>query len=126
MCLISELITEANTTKKSCATESNIEKIITPTLAQYSTLCNQHMKRVILASDFGTGKSLLLKAKAIELLKKEERVVIVLFDEDKIKSKFLLKTKYDQEFQSFGNFVKVEIIKTAGITIFCVYTDGWY
>ena len=125
MCLTSELITETNTTKKSCSSEthitkSNTEKIITLTGAQYSTLRNQHMKRVILASDFGTGKSLILKAKAKELLKIEERVVIVLFDDDKTKLQFLLNKKYDQEFQSFANFVKVEIIKTAGITIFCV------
>ena len=76
------------------------------------------MKRVVFKSAYGTGKTLLIKEKAKELLEKKEKVVIVLFDNFKSVFQFLLKKNYDQEFKDFPNNVTVELIKCAGDTLF--------
>ena len=90
------------------------------TRVQHSLLNDPSMKRVMFNSAYGTGKTLLIKSKAKELLLKGEKVVIVLFDDVKTTFQFLLKKNYDQEFEEgpCKDNVKVVIIKSAGDIIF--------
>ena len=126
----SHVITEADITRnsekffdKSCST--NLRKTRTNkkgfcflTRVQFSLFNDPSMKRVVFKSAYGTGKTLLIKAKAKELQQEGNKVVIVLFDNVKTRFQFLLKENYDQEFKAFPNNVRVELIKCAGNTIF--------
>ena len=126
----SQVITEADITKnsedfleKSCntnlhKTETNKKGLCFLTRVQFSLFHDPSMRRVVFKSAYGTGKTLLIKAKAKELLQKGEKVVIILFDNVKTSFQFLLKKNYDQEFKTFHNNVTVELFKCAGDTIF--------
>ena len=126
----SQIITEADLSKsseefikKSCNTDMQINEtdkkgLCFLTRVQFSLFHDPFKKRVVFNSAYGTGKTLLLKAKAKELLLKGEKVVIVLFDKFKTIFQFLLKKNYDLEFKAFAHNVKVELIKCAGETIF--------
>ena len=128
MFIQSQVITEADITKnsedffkKSCnadlhKTEADKKGFCFLTRVQFNLFHDPAKKRVIFSSAYGTGKTLLLKAKAKELLLKGEKVVIVLFDKFKSIFQFLLKKNYDQEFKAFANNVKVKLIKCQGNT----------
>ena len=53
-------------------------------------------KRLAFTSSFGTGKTILLKAKATELLKKGEKVNIIIFE-----PALLLTTEYKKDFKDY-------------------------
>ena len=122
----SQVITEADITKncedffdKSCNTDMHINKadkkgLCFLTRVQFSLFHDPSMQRVVFNSAYGTGKTLLIKAKAKELLLKGEKVVIILFDTVKTSFQFLLKKNYDQEFKDYTKNIKVELIKSAG------------
>ena len=126
----SQVITEADITHnsedfidKSCNTdmhknEKDKKGSCFLTRVQFDLFHDPSMKRIVFNSAYGTGKTLLIKAKAKELLRNGQKVVIVLFDTVKTSFQFLLKKNYDQEFKVNTKNVKVELIKSAGDTIF--------
>ncbi len=63
---------------------------------QYKTLKDFKDKKVALTSGFGTGKTILIKAKAEELIKSGQNVVIVIYET--IPEKTILRTEYEQKF----------------------------
>ena len=122
----SQVITEADITDnsedfigKSCDPdmhkyEKDKKGLCFLTRVQFTLFHDPSMKRVVFNSAYGTGKTLLIKAKAKELLQKGEKVVIILFDTVKTSFQFLLKKNYDQEFKDYTKNIKVELIKSAG------------
>ena len=86
------------------------------TKVQFSIFHDESKKRVAFTSPYGTGKTTLLKCKAKELLSKNSQVTIVLFDDQKATSEFLLKASYDVEFQSLEN-VTIDLVKQTGIFV---------
>ena len=58
-----------------------------------------HNTRLAFTSPFGTGKTILLKAKATELLKKGEKVNIIIFET----TRSLLTMEYQFNFKSFSS-----------------------
>jgi hypothetical protein len=63
---------------------------------QYKTLKDFKDKKVALTSGFGTGKTIMIKAKAEELIKSGQNVVIVIFETTTEKT--ILRTEYEQKF----------------------------
>ena len=126
----SQVITEADITDnsedfidKSCNTdmhknEKDKKGSCFLTRVQFDLFHDPSMKRIVFNSAYGTGKTLLIKAKAKELLRNGQKVVIVLFDTVKTSFQFLLKKNYDQEFKDNTKKLKVELIKSAGDTIY--------
>ena len=54
-------------------------------------------------SPFGTGKTILLKAKAKKLLDIDEKVVLVIFNEPNLPADSVLTFMYRSEFENFSN-----------------------
>jgi len=89
-------------------TDDKIEKIsslkekIFWTLPQFTILNDESKKRVIFMSDFGTGKTTLIKAKTKQLLKEGKKVVLISFEDKESTADSLLMTSLKSE---FGNIV---------------------
>ena len=81
---------------------SSLEKKIFWTSAQFSILNDESKKRVIFMSEFGTGKTILLRTKAKRLLSQGKEVIIISFEDSESKSESLLTTLLKAE---FGNIV---------------------
>jgi hypothetical protein len=92
-------------------TEEKIEKMSTPeklffwSKTQFALLHDSRKKRMVFTSHFGTGKTVLLKAKAKQLIEKEENVVFIFFGGPE--SYTLLRNTLHQE---FGNSDHVNIL----------------
>ncbi len=92
-------------------TEKKIEKISTPeklffwSKTQFPLLNDSRKKRMVFTSHFGTGKTVLLKAKAKQLIEKGEKVVFIFFGGPE--SYTLLRNTLQQE---FGNSDHVKIL----------------
>ena len=56
-------------------------------------------------SDFGTGKTTLIKTKAKQLLKEGKKVVLISFEDKESTSESLLITSLKLEFQEYGSIV---------------------
>jgi len=105
-----------------------IDKISTPQTIfcwsrdQLNILKDSSCTRIALTSLFGTGKTILLKAKAKELSLMKETVVILIADETDGNDECLLARQYMLEFKDMDN-VKVENLKLKGgsRTIICFY-----
>ncbi len=99
--------------QKDCMTDSDItnhsqEKIEMITTmeniffwnnVQFSLLTDNAKKRVVFVSTFGTGKTSCIRAKAENLLKEEQKAVIVVFQDGDTSKDCLLKKKYEIHFQ---------------------------
>ena len=79
------------------------------TVPQYSILKDDSQKRVIFMSDFGTGKTSLLKAKAKILLGQKKNIVFISFEDKESHQDSLLTIQLKDEFQS-----KVHSIRGSG------------
>ena len=72
------------------------------TRAQYNLLKDVTKSRVLLSSDFGTGKTLLLVSKAKQLLNKKgdgKKVFFVIFEDKELSKKSLLTLLLEVEFE---------------------------
>ena len=85
------------------------------TSAQYSVLNDddETKRRVLFTSPFGTGKTILLKAKARKLLIKGEKVVFVIFNDPNASNDSLLTFTYRLEFEKDikEKIATVEVLK---------------
>ena len=81
---------------------SSLEKKIFWTSAQFSILNDKSKKRVILMSDFGTGKTTLIKTKAKQLLMEGKEVIFISFEDSETNGDSLLFMALRSE---FGNLV---------------------
>jgi hypothetical protein len=88
---------------------STLERVFFWNKVQYSLLNNQLLNRMVFISPFGTGKTVLLKAKAKQLVAKEEKVSFVFFGEET-----LLQKAYQQDFLESRNQVKLHNISIKG------------
>jgi hypothetical protein len=92
-------------------TEEKIEKISTPeklffwSKTQFPLLHDSRKKRMVFTSHFGTGKTVLLRAKAKQLIEKGEKIVFIFFGSTDSYS--LLRTTLQEE---FGNSHQVKIM----------------
>ena len=90
-------------------TDDKIEKIsslkekIFWTLPQFTILNDESKKRVIFMSDFGTGKTTLIKAKAKQLLNRGKKVIIISFEDKGSTADSLLMISLKSE---FGDMVR--------------------
>ncbi len=71
-----------------------------------------------MTSPFGTGKTLLLRAKGKKLLDEDEKVVFVIFEESE---KCLLKIDYQRRFGNHPNAKVTEISNVKGFIIIIVF-----
>jgi hypothetical protein len=105
-------------------TEEKIEKISTPeklffwSKIQFPLLHDSRKKRMVFTSHFGTGKTVLLRAKAKQLIEKGEKIVFIFFGSTDSYS--LLRTTLQEE---FGNSHQVKIMtwKCKGSEIFLFF-----
>ena len=81
---------------------SSLDKNIFWTSAQFSILNDDSKKRVIFMSDFGTGKTTLIRTKAKQLLMERNAVIIISFEDRRSTSESLLTALLKAE---FGNIV---------------------
>ena len=79
------------------------------TLPQFRILSDPSKKRVIFMSDFGTGKTSLLKAKAQMLLDQNQKIVIISFENKVSSQESILAVQLKTEFPS-----KVHSLKGSG------------
>jgi hypothetical protein len=102
-------------------TEEKIEKISTPeklffwSKTQFPLLHDSRKKRMVFTSHFGTGKTVLLRAKAKQLIEKGEKIVFIFFGSSDSYS--LLRTTLKDEFGN-SNQVKIMTWKCKGFIIF--------
>ncbi len=75
---------------------------------QYKTFKDLKAKRVAFTSGFGTGKTILIKAKAKELIKSGQKVVFVVFEIPAEKT--ILRMEYEKDFQEDNSLVKITSI----------------
>jgi hypothetical protein len=103
-------------TKDKCESVSSSENIFFWSNVQYNVLSEPKLKRVAFNSQFGTGKTILLKEKVRSLLRENRncKIVFVVFeDRDATKESLLMKT-YREEFRSSKANVKLCSLKTNG------------
>jgi hypothetical protein len=103
-------------TKDKCESVSSSENIFFWSNVQYNVLSEPKLKRVAFNSQFGTGKTILLKEKARSLIRENKncKIVFVVFeDSDATKESLLMKT-YREEFGSLTANVKLCSLKTNG------------
>ena len=81
---------------------SSLDKNILWTSAQFSILNDESKSRVIFMSDFGTGKTTLIRTKAKQLLRESKVVIIISFEDRESTSESLLTIQLKAE---FGDFV---------------------
>jgi hypothetical protein len=99
-----------------CESVSSSENIFFWSNVQYNVLSEPKLKRVAFNSQFGTGKTILLKEKAISLIRENKncKIVFVVFeDSDATKESLLMKT-YREEFRSLTANVILYSLKTNG------------
>jgi type II secretory pathway predicted ATPase ExeA len=89
---------------------STLEKRFFWTLPQFTLLNDDAKKRVLLMSEFGTGKTSLLRAKAKKLLAKGEHVVIISIEDGISSTESLLTIQLRAEF----NQEKATVIRLKG------------
>ncbi len=106
---------------------STLENIFFWNNIQFSLLTNITKKRVVFASTFGTGKTSCIKAKAEQLLKENQKVVIVVFQDGDTSKDSLLKKAYEIHFQGIAGQHKegitIESIRGTGVIIFSTNTN---
>jgi hypothetical protein len=90
---------------------STLENIFFWNNVQFSLLIDTAKKRAVFASTFGTGKTSCIRAKAEQLLKDKQKVVIVVFQDRDTSADSLLKKTYEIHFQDKDGQLE------AGITI---------
>jgi type II secretory pathway predicted ATPase ExeA len=78
---------------------ATLEKRFFWTLPQFTLLNDEAKKRVLFISDFGTGKTSLLRAKAKQLLAKGEQVVIISIEDRESSTESLLTIQLRAEFE---------------------------
>ncbi len=99
-------------------TEDKIDKISTPenvffwSKSQYPLLHDRRKKRMVFSSSFGTGKTVLLKAKAKTLLDYGQKVAFVF--EGESPKETLLQMQYKEEFYELKNLVTFHHITCQG------------
>jgi hypothetical protein len=112
----------SNCTQEKIERISTLENIFFWNNVQFSLLTNIAMKRVVFASTFGTGKTSCIKAKAEQLLKDNQKVVIVVFQDGDTSKDSLLKKTYEIHFQGIASQHKegitIESIRGTGVIIF--------
>ena len=87
-------------------TEEKTEKIASLdkrffwTLPQFNILKDDSKKRVIFMSDFGTGKTSLLRAKAKMLWDQNQKIVIISFEDKESSQESILTVQLKTEFPS--------------------------
>jgi DNA replication protein DnaC len=120
-------------------TEEKIEKISTPeklffwSKTQFPLLHDSRKKRMVFTSHFGTGKTVLLRAKAKQLIEKGEKIVFIFFGSTDSYS--LLRTTLQEEFgnshqvkimtwkcKGSDEFLFIEYFFKLGFTIFIVFS----
>ena len=77
---------------------SSFEKKLFWTLPQYEILNDVSKKRVIFISEFGTGKTTLIRTKAKLLLEEGKKVIIISFEDRESTAESLLTTSLKAEF----------------------------
>jgi DNA replication protein DnaC len=98
-------------------TEEKIEKISTPeklifwSKTQFPLLHDSRKKRIVFTSHFGTGKTVLLRAKAKQLIEKGEKIVFIFFGSSDSYS--LLRNTLQDEL-GHSNQVKILTLKCTG------------
>jgi hypothetical protein len=75
---------------------------------QYKTFKDFKDTKVALTSGFGTGKTILIKAKAKELIDSKQNIIIVIFE--KSDKKTILRMEYENLFTKDNEFVKITSI----------------
>jgi DNA replication protein DnaC len=88
---------------------STLEKLFFWNKVQYTLLNNQQLRRMVFVSPFGTGKTVLLKAKAKQLVAKGEKVAFVFIGEET-----LLQKAYQQDFLEAENQVEFYNVNLKG------------
>jgi hypothetical protein len=78
---------------------ATLEKQFFWTLPQFTLLNDDAKKRVLFMSEFGTGKTSDLKAKAKQLLVKGEQVVIISFEDKESSTESILTIQLRAEFE---------------------------
>lgn len=78
---------------------ATLEKRFFWTLPQFTLLNDEAKKRVLFMSDFGTGKTSLLRAKAKQLLEKGEQVVIISIEDRESSTESILTIQLRAEFE---------------------------
>jgi type II secretory pathway predicted ATPase ExeA len=68
-------------------------------LPQFTLLNDDAKKRVLFMSDFGTGKTSLLRAKAKQLLAKSEQVIIISIEDRESSTESILTIQLRAEFK---------------------------
>jgi hypothetical protein len=94
---------------------ATLEKRFFWTLPQFTILNDDAKKRVLFMSDFGTGKTSLLRAKAKQLLEKDEQVIIISIENSESSKESILTIQLRAEFKSHKK-ATVEILKDSGIS----------
>ena len=89
----------------------NPDKIMFWSKEQYKTLKDFKDKKVALTSGFGTGKTILLRAKAKEMILSGHKVVIIIFETTAEKT--ILRSEYEKLFEQQQSLVKVTCISGA-------------
>jgi hypothetical protein len=89
---------------------STLERVFFWNNIQYSLLNNQLLNRMVFISPFGTGKTVLLKAKAKQLVSKGEKVAFVFFGEET-----LLQKAYKQDFLEVEEQVQFHNVNVKGV-----------
>jgi len=90
--------------------------IIFWTSVQYEVLFNESHTRVAFISQFGTGKTTLLKAKARFLLEGGHQVVFAIFASTEDDKESLLIRGYRHEFEAYGDRIKIYGLNKTGNT----------
>ncbi len=94
---------------------STLEKLFFWNKVQYTLLNNQQLRRMVFVSPFGTGKTVLLKAKAKQLVAKGEKVAFVFIGEET-----LLQKAYQQDFLEAENQVEFHNVYLKGKKVFWI------
>ena len=99
LCLLGDLL---NYTVEKIERISSLEKNLFWTKPQFKILNDQSKKRIIFMSDFGTGKTTLIKTKAKQLLMEGKEVIFISFEDSETNGDSLLFMALRSE---FGNLV---------------------
>ena len=95
-------------TSKTSNAICNSDTIMFWSKEQYKTLKDFRNKKVALTSGFGTGKTILMRAKAKELIANRQKVVIVIFESTDKET--VLKIEYQNIFETENSLVTVKSI----------------
>jgi hypothetical protein len=103
-------------TRDKCESVSSLENIFFWSNVQYNVLSEPKLKRVAFNSQFGTGKTILLKEKARSLIRENKncKIVFVVFEDSDATKESLLMKAYREEFRSLTANVILYSLKTNG------------